>query len=155
MSFEKPDQKDQIDEEKQLKNKEEFENNLGFDSLSADEQKTFGEMVKGVDYDDTKTSEENMQNAFESNVGKMVEKNSANLPAEERAQLYVLMQDASKKGDVKELLETFQQAKDVVDTKNGGDAKGTEVNQRMDQASQEQDRLKEKESQDFLKKLQE
>jgi len=155
MGIDVQDPQDKIEEQKNLQNKEKFVNNLGFDTLSADEQKTFEDMVKGVEYDDTQDPEKNMQKAFEENVAKMIEKNTANLPVEEKAELLVLMQNASKKWDLKELLATFKQAQDVVDTKNGGDAKGTEVNQRMDQASQEQDRLKEQESKDFLKKFQE
>jgi len=155
MGVENFDQQDRMEEEAQLQNKENFEKNLGFDTLSADEQKIFEDMVKGVEYDENKDPEENMQKAFEENVGKMIEKNTANLPPEQRAEISVLMQDASKKGDLKELLETFKQATDVVDTKNGWDAQGTAINQRMDQSSQEQDRLKNKESQDFLQKFQE
>lgn len=73
------------------------------------DQKTFNEMVKWANYDESKTKEENAKNAFNWKVEELISKNLNNLPAEQQKELKDLQKQAQEWKDVKELLVAFNE----------------------------------------------
>jgi len=152
MSIENQDQKEQIEQTNTETFKKEFSDN--FQNLTPEEQKDFEEMVKNTSYDDSLSKENNIQLAFQSSMQDKIDKSFANMKDTiEYREVQDLMREASHKWNVEDIVRLYSEAKKVIDTREGGSAKGTEIHQRLDQESQKQVQIENKNQQEFFDKL--
>lgn len=149
--MEKQNTQESVDkkEQQEQENQKKFEDNC----KSEASHEAFKDLTSGQKYDETKSGEENIKQAFDTKVNGMIEKNLKNLPPEEKDKLENLKKEAQAGKSSQELLDLYQEINEEISTRIAESNKAkVDTNQQKEQTEKQNTEKKSNEFVEALKK---
>ncbi len=115
------------------------------------DKKAFWDVISWAKFDDSLSKEENFKNAFDTKIDTMLQSNLKNIPDERKQELKNLQKDANNGKDIKSLLKSYNEIKDLFSTRVAESKKSESDIQREN--GQKEDQKRQEKSQDFLEEL--
>lgn len=115
------------------------------------DKKAFWDLISGTQFDENKSKEENIHAAFNQKIDTMMETNLKNIPDEKKQELKKLQKDANNGKDIKSILKSYTEIKELFSTRNAESKKWENDIQR--EKWQKERQVAEEKSQDFLEEL--
>jgi len=115
------------------------------------DKKSFWDIISGATFDEWLSKEENFKNAFDSKVDAMIQANLKNIPNDKKEELKNLQKQANSWKNIPELLESFNEIKELFATRHAESKKSeSDIQNKNMQEKIEHAEIK---SQEFLDEL--
>lgn len=109
------------------------------------------ELTQGTKFDNNVSKEENLNKAFQNKVNQLIDSNLKNIRPEKREELKALSSQENGNMTPKEIMEKYQQIKELIGTRNASSYKST--NEQIAQNTQNNNQEKEESKIDFFSSL--